>query len=279
VEAYVRQTLEHAREIGNPRALALCLHALGAVLQLMGRWPESVEAFTESVRISRSLNSEFGDVLGDQRLAQIETAIGLFDQAKARLEKALALARSSSSPMVKAHSLGRVYSSLALSRFEAGDLAEATRFLARGFATQKVVGECAGCDVLLYPAAVPIYLAHGETELAADACRKAEETAGAFRSRSWVSTSRYLNGLFAAAQQDWHAAALQFSEAVESFELLGQPFELARALEGLALVHSHLPDASNASRSDLVQRAVSIYTDLGAPFRAEQARRRLSASS
>jgi tetratricopeptide (TPR) repeat protein len=180
---------------------------------------------------------------------------------------------------VRAHSLGRVYSSLALSRYEAGDLAEATRFLARGFATQKVVGECAGCDVLLYPAAVPIYLAHGELDLAAEACRKAEETAGAFRSRSWVSTSRYLNGLFAAAQEDWHAAELQFAEAGESFEQLGQPYEHARALEGLALARKHISGASGPSPSALVQQAVETYTKLGAPFRAEQTKRLLTSPS
>lgn len=266
--------------MGNPRAHALCLHALGAVLSLQGRWPESVTALGESVQISRSFSGVFGDVLGEQRIAQIETAIGLFDQAKARLEKALALARNSSSPMVRAHSLGRIYSSLAINRYEAGDLSEATRFLARGFSTQQVVGECAGCDVLLYPAAVPIYLAHNDLDLAAEACSKAEETAGAFRSRSWVAVSRDLNGLLASARADWQAARLHFREAADTFEALGQPYEMARALEGLALALTKSPAATGESNpADVLNRAIETYTSLGAPYRAEKAKSSLTTLS
>jgi tetratricopeptide (TPR) repeat protein len=271
VEQYVRQTLERAREVGNPRAQSLCLHALGAVLQLLGRWPESVASLTESVRLSRSFDGEFGEVLGEQRLAQIETAVGLFEQARSRLDRALTLARASSSPIVRAHSLGRVYSSFALSRYEAGDLEEAARFLARGFATQQVVGKCAGCDVLLYPAAIPIYLALGDLDLAAEAGRKAEETAGAFRSRSWIATSRYLNGLLAAAQEVWSAAELDFEEATTTFEHLGQPYEMARALEGLALARSRSRGSAQPSPHELLERASDTYRALGAPYRASKA--------
>ena len=242
------------------------------MLHLQGRWPESVGALTESIQICRSFGGEFGDVLGEQRLGQMETALGLFDQAKARLEKALNLARGSNSPMVRAHSLGRVYSTLALSRYEAGDLTEATRYLGRGFATQRVVGECAGCDVTLYPVAVPIYIAHGDLDLAQEICGKAEAAAGAFRSRAWFGTSRYLNGLLAAAREEWERACLQLGEAVEIFEDLEQPYELARAQEELAIAKSRSRDTSAPTPQDLLSAAVRTYTALGAPYRAERAK-------
>lgn len=272
MEDYVRETLQRAREVGNPRAIALCLSALGAVLQLQGQWRESVSALTESVNLCRTFNGEFGDVIGEQRLGQIESAVGLFDQAKSRLERALKLAMRSSSPMVKAHSLGRVYSALALSRFEAGDLTEATRYLARGFATQKVVGDCAGCDVTLYPAAVPIYIAHGDLRMADEVCGKAEATAGAFRSHAWFGTSRYLSGLLAAAHEEWDLACFRFGEAMAIFEDLKQPYDLARVQQELAIARSRSGDTSGPAPSELLDAACKTYLDLGAPYRAEVAR-------
>jgi tetratricopeptide (TPR) repeat protein len=170
--------------------------------------------------------------------------------------------------MVKAHSLGRVYSSLALSRYEAGDLTEATRYLGRGFATQRVVGECAGCDVTLYPSAVPIYIALGDLDMAEEICGKAEAAAGAFRSRAWFGTSRYLNGLLASARNEWERAYAQLSEAVAIFDELQQPYELARAQQELAIAKIRLNDDSVPSPSELLTLAIDSYTALGAPYRA-----------
>ncbi|HWO72736.1 MAG TPA: hypothetical protein VNN21_04190 [Dehalococcoidia bacterium] len=275
MESLVRRTLEQAQRVGSLRALALCHHALGAVLQLAGRWPESVRALNESISLCQQFGGTFGEVLGAQRLAQIETAVGLYEPAYRRLAAALEKARASDSPMVKAHSLGRIYASLSLNRYEAGVLTEATRYLARGFATQRVVGECAGCDVLLYPAAVPIYIAHGDLELAEESCRKAEETAGAFASRSWLATARYLVGLLALARGLSQAAADHFEEAASLFEAVGQPYEQARCLEGLAQARGRATDRTEAAR-ELVERAAAIYLSLGAPVRAEKARSILS---
>lgn len=267
----MRETLARAERVGGSRALALCHHALGAVLQLRGHWPESVKAFNRSIALCRDFGGAFGEVLGEQRLAQIETAVGLYEQAHKRLLAALETARTSDSPMVKAHSLGRIYSSLALNRYEAGELAEATRFLARGFATQRVVGDCAGCDVLLYPAAVPIYIAHGDLDLAEESCRKAEETARAFGSRSWLATARYLLGLLALARRDAEAAAFHFQEAAAQFEDLGQPYEQGLALERLAEALQLAPAPVSAAEGALA-RAVALYRELGAVGRAQKAR-------
>jgi tetratricopeptide (TPR) repeat protein len=177
--------------------------------------------------------------------------------------------------MVRAHSLGRLYATLALNRYEAGDLAAATRYLARGVATQQVVGECAGCDALLYPVAVPVYIAHGDLALAEQACRKAEEVASAFRSRSWVATARYLLGLLASAQGDDASAVLHLEQAAAIFEELGQPYETARTLEVLAVALKRHP-AGNADRARAVlAKAAGQYTALGAEA---QARRVLATS-
>jgi tetratricopeptide (TPR) repeat protein len=177
-------------------------------------------------------------VIGEQRLAQVETARGDYEPARERLERVLSMARRSREPMVRAHSLGRILATLAENRLEAGDLAAATRHVARGYAIREQVGECAGCDVLLYPAAVRVYLAHGDLELAAAACRSAADVATAFSSTAWVASARYLQGLLDVAHGHQDAAATRLREAASMFADLGQPYEEARACEALAAVVS-----------------------------------------
>lgn len=267
MEAFVRETLEEARKVGNPRAVALCHNALGSVLHLRGRWLEAARSLKASVELCQSFDGTLGLVLGEQRLAQIESAVGLFEVADRRLQDALAAARASDSNMVRAHSLGRLYATLALNSYEWGELAAATRYMRRGMAVQREVGECAGCDVLLYPAAVPISIARGALDEADEACRRAERIASAFRSRSWVATARYLAGMLAGAHGDWRSAAALSEEAVEMFDELGHPYDLARALEQLAQVHAHL---HGKAPEELVARTAALYRDVGASFRAER---------
>ena len=270
MEALVRETMAQAEEVGNPRALALCHHALGAVLQLRGRWLDSARAFHESARLCREFDGTFGLVLGEQRVAQMESAVGLTSEADQRLNEALRLARRSDSAMVRAHSLGRIYATLALNSHEGGDQRGAARYLARGLAVQREVGECAGCDVLLYPSAVPIQIAQGELEQAAVSCQKAEETARAFRSQSWVAMARYLVGLLAKAHEDWTTARVRFKEAAEIFGELGQPYEQAKALEELAGTRLAVtPDDGEAGA--LASQAAARYREVGAMAKADRA--------
>lgn len=255
----MRETLARAEEVGSPRALALCHHALGAVLYLIGRWDESRAALQRSIEMTRSFGGTFGEVIGEQRLAQLETARGEFGPARERLERVQRIARASKDPMVRAHGLGRVLSTLSLTEYLSGNLHAATRHVARGFATQRVVGDCAGCDVLLYPAAVPVYLALGDIGMAEDAAHKADEIAGAFRSQAWVGSARYLLGLVAAAGGERELARERFEDALARFEQVRQPLEVARVSLALAQV---LDDAGRADA--LRARARELLQHLGA---------------
>ncbi len=188
----------------------------------------------------------------------METAQGRYEPARERLERVLRVARRSDEPMVRAHSLGRILATLAVNRLEAGDLAAATRHVARGQALREQIGECAGCDVLLYPAAVPVYIAHGDLDLAAASCRSAEEVATAFSSTAWVASARYLQGLLDAAQGHHDAATGRLRQAVAMFEALGQPYETAQGLEALARV------VDGGEPALLREQARRLYADLGA---------------
>lgn len=277
MEQFVRRALAQAEEVGNPRALALCYNALGAVQYLLGRWLESVDFLQRSIELARSVRSTFGEVIGLQRLGLVETGLGRHEAAYEHLCHALTLALNSDSAMVRYHGTGRVLIALARNRFEAGDLALATEYLARGFAAQQEAGQCLTCDVLLYPVAVPLYIALDDLTLAEQACRKAEETATAFRSQAWVATARYLRGLFTIARSDWHVAVDCLQEALERFEALPQPYDVARSLEALADVATKAsPSLPHLSPPELRQRALEVYLRLGAQPDVERLSRPLA---
>lgn len=254
--------------MGNRRARALCAHALGAVKYLLGEWQEGSAALQQSIELNRSFGGTFGEVLGLQQLALLETGLGRYAEAYRRLLDALTIARASDNAVVRMHSMTRLFGTLARNRLEAGDVPSATDYLAQGFAAQQEAGECLSCDVLLYPAAVPIYLALGDLAQAEYACGKAEAAATAFRSRAWIATARYLRGWLAVAHAEWSLAANCFQDALDMFVALQQPYDTARSLDGLATVAAQaVATLSHLDPEALQRRATGIYATLGAQRR------------
>jgi tetratricopeptide (TPR) repeat protein len=232
---------------------------------LVGRWAESAEALARSIELAQAVGGVFGTVLGSQRLGLLETGQGRYEQAHVRLVEALAQAHESHSPMVRGHGIGRVLATLAYNRLEAGDLARAADYLAQGFAMQRKAGDCPSCDVLLYPAAVPIFLALGDLEQAEAACSKAEETALSFSSRAWAATARYLRGVLSAAAGEHVGAVAALRAALGMFEALQQTYEVARTLTALAEVAEACRTvAEDLNPVTLRQRAAELYDQLGA---------------
>ena len=228
-----------------------------------GRWAEAERALRRSIELARSFGGTFGEVIGAHRLGLVETAQGRYDAAHERLREALGMARQTDNTMVRAHSVGRILTALARTRYEAGDLPLATEYLALGVAAPQEVGECPGCDVLLYPAAVPIYVALGDHGQAEAACRKAEETGQKYDSPAWVADARYARGLLSLAQESWDTAREALEDALKRYEALGQPYDAARTLEALARLAERAPkDGLDAAA--LRARAVATYEELGA---------------
>lgn len=271
----MREALVRATDVGARRAMGLCLHALGAVQFLLGEWDAAASALARSIDLARSSGGAFGEVLGEQRLGLLETAQGRYLDARERLQRALDNAQRSHNPLVLGHGLGRVLATLARNRFEAGDYTGAADYLAQGFAVKQQVGECASCDVLLYHAAVPIYLALGDLTRAEHACQKADEVSRAFSSRAWIAAARYLRGLFDARRGAWSGAVGALESARDLYAALDQPYDLARCLEALAhLAHHTEIDPLGLDADELREQALVIYRNLG----AEGDRRRLEAN-
>ena len=70
------ESMEKTVEVGSVRGESLCLHALGAVDHLLGNWEEAAKNLDLSVELARKVGSTFGEVLGIQRAATIQTALG-----------------------------------------------------------------------------------------------------------------------------------------------------------------------------------------------------------
>ena len=269
--------LEKAREVGSQRGLSLCYHALGAVQYLMGKWQESMASYQQSIDLGREVGGLFGVVLGSQRLALLETRLGLYEQAYKRLLEALEAVKSSDNGLVRLHSMTRILGTLAQNRLEAGDVAQAVGYLAQGWEVQQAGGECVPCDVALYPAAVPVYLAIGDWEGAAWAAKKAEETATNFGSQAWSATAVYVRGLLAKATGDWAEATRCFHQSLEFFEALEQPYETALSREGFSDASSQAdpmlpPDLARS----LLEQVASVYGRLGATSDEQRARAKLA---
>ncbi|MEX0761017.1 MAG: hypothetical protein WD333_01065 [Dehalococcoidia bacterium] len=260
------RALARAQEVGNRRAESLCYHALGAVQYLRGEWSGSREAFNQSVSLAWDVGATFGVVLGEQRLALLETGLGRLDEARERLLRVLDIARNSDNMMVQVHSFTRVLSTLCLNRLEAGDLAGATDYLAQGLASQQETGECIPCDALLYPAAVPVYIGLGDMDRAKWACARAEDTAATFGSLAWSAVTSHLRGILASASGDSESAALNLRRALEQFQELEQPYDVASTLEALGdLAGSPAKEQSgDVDSRDCFERALETYRMLGA---------------
>ncbi len=267
---FVVESLEQAEEVGSIRAQSLCEHALGAVNYLIGEWDTAEDALEASVDKARDVGSTFGEVLGQQRKAIIETATGRLSDAHERLSEVLKIATASDVPMVKVHSMTRLYGALAQNRLDAGDIRAAQRYISRGFRIQNAVGRCVPCDVLMYPAAVPLYVSIGDLEKADWACSQLEEAANGFGSRAWIAQARYLRGMLLGEFQEWDRSKTVLREALAIYEELDQPYETAQAKQTLGEVILRAGRAkSDPDPEQLLREALDLYEQLGAIPRKE----------
>jgi tetratricopeptide (TPR) repeat protein len=87
---------------------------------------------------------------------------------------------------------------------------------------------------LAYSAAISTRLAQGRLAEAEQFCRRLEEAAENYASRTWIAMARQSRGELAAAQGDLDRAIMCYTEAGEAFSAAGNQYEAARCLEALA---------------------------------------------
>jgi tetratricopeptide (TPR) repeat protein len=231
VKQTVMTTQEQARRMKAPRAIALCQCFMGALDFQAGRWPEAEAALRDSIQVHREIAAASGEALACQRLGVLLTARGQLDEGLAILEEGVAAAERA---LLRAHCLARLYASMTRNRLAAAEVEAADHYLALGLAMGERHGNCATCDSLLYPAAISTRLAQGRFAEAEQFCRRLEESAGRYASRTWIAMARQSRGELAAAQGDLDRAIECYAEAEGAFSEAGNPYEAARCLEAVA---------------------------------------------
>ena len=263
VERSVTEALAQAEAAGDLRAMAVCEHALGSLHFVVGRWHDSRDELARSVRLARAVGASQAAIIGEQRLGLLETAVGQAADGRRRLERVLAEAQDADSLITHHHSRTRLLAALARLHLQAGALDDARASVDEAFAAQRDLGGCVSCDALLYPTAVPVYLATGAIDRASQASGQADTTAGAFGSRAWVAAADHARGLLLAAQGEGARADASLSAAASTFEGLGQPYDLARTLSALAFVRGRTPRLRDDA-GVLRRRASELYRTIGA---------------
>jgi predicted negative regulator of RcsB-dependent stress response len=257
----VNSTVEQARRMGAPRAIALCQCFNGALEFQAGHWAQAEAALRESIRLYRQIGAAGGEALACQRLGVLLTARGQVDDALAILEEGVIAAQRA---LLRAHCLTRLYAAMARNRLLAGDLTAADHTLSLGLAMSERHGHCSTCDSLLLPAAISVRIAQDDLTAAEDACRQLDAAAARYGSRTWVAMARQARGELWAARGDLEEALACYTQAQSDFQSSGFDYEAARCLAAGAEVRlrRQMPGDVEVARTAQIE-AQQIFHKLG----------------
>lgn len=258
----VSATQEQAQRMNAPRAIALCQCFNGALEFQAGHWAEAEAALRQSIDLHRELGAASGEALARQRLGVLQTARGQLTEAMTSFEEGVVVAERA---VMRAHCLTRLYASMTRNRLAAGDVEAADQYLALGLAMGERHGNCATCDSLLLPAAVSTRLAQENFADAEQFCRRLEEAAEKYASRTWIAMARQSRGELAAAQGDLDRAIDCYAEAGRAFSEAGNQYEAARCLAVMASVRQARGAADDLALAQAaLLEAQQIFERLGA---------------
>lgn len=243
-----------------PRAIALCECFNGALEFQAGNWTRAEESLRKSISLYREIGAASGEALARQRLGVVLTARGQLDEALAILDEGTLVAERA---VMRAHCLARLYATIARNRLEAGDLTAADDALYQGLEMSKRHGNCTTCDALLYPVAVSVRVAQGQLGEATEFCRRLEQAAAEYGSRTWVAMARQVQGELAAARGEHDEALKAFDEAIRNFRQAAFAYEAARCLSAAAEVRRQRAAPGDREKAaEARQEAERIYEAL-----------------
>jgi predicted negative regulator of RcsB-dependent stress response len=210
----VDTTLQQARRMGAPRAIALCQNFNGALEYQIGRWTEAEVALREAIQLFRQINAADGEALSCQRLGILQTNQGQLEEGLTTLEDGIIAAKHAK---LRAHIQGRLYAAIARNRLLADDLSAADHALSLGQTMVESHGHCPLCESLLLPVAVSIRIAQNDLLAAEEFCRQLEEATARYGSLTWLALAAQARAELAAVQGDTAAAIAHYSQAQAKF--------------------------------------------------------------
>jgi DNA-binding SARP family transcriptional activator len=261
IRGSVDRTLEQARRMNAPRAVALCESFAGTLDFQGGKWDEAQAQLERAIERFRQVGSASGEALSLQRLAVLLTARGELEASRALLDDGIVVGGRAA---MRSHCLTRLHATLARNRLAAGDRDGARTSLEEGLAEAARHGNCATCSALLLPEAVRVALAWDDVRGADASARKLEDVAARFDSRAWTAMAEHARARVHAARGDTQKALDGFERARVAYQEVGAPYDAARCM----VAQSRLVASAKGKRKDAVGRAAELADEARRIFAA-----------
>jgi DNA-binding SARP family transcriptional activator len=229
--AQVNQTvLDLARRMGDRAAEAQARNDLGVVWRLLGRYPEAIAHYRESLAISRELGDRYGEGASLNNLAVIHERQGRHDEAVACLRASLAIDRE----LGDRHGQSTSLNNLSYVYLQLGRNDQALTGARESLAIYQELGDRHGCARALNNLA-EVHERLGRYEEALACLRETLAIQRELGDRPGQAESLSSLGLVYRRQRRHDDALICQSEGLAIYQELGDPHEQARCLQELGV--------------------------------------------
>jgi DNA-binding SARP family transcriptional activator len=214
---------EAATSAGSTRALALAALIQGETELLAGQLEQAEATLKHAVELHREADTNSGESLSLERLAEVSNALGQRSKARKLLERAQHLAEGDP---LGSHLLVKIQGALIEA---AGDpsaaatvAAESERILARS-------DVCDQCSMSMRVAASIAFSRAGDVSSARRHLDEAARISEMWEGGTWPAAVHEARGHLELAEGHEGEGAVAFTEAAAQFERAGRPFDAARS--------------------------------------------------
>ena len=254
-----------ASAAGDETSRVMLLWTLGMLEWLAGDWPRALAYANAAHELTNLTQSQHGRAWVGRVKGLVEADLGLVDQARASAEETIAASRLPFYVISSLGVLGRV-------EFVLGNFEAAGAYL-RELPARLLDSGTFHPTAPLWPDTIETLITLGELDRANAYLVTYEAHAERLQSRWAVAAGARCRGLFAAAHHDYALGVRACERAVAELEAAEYPLELARALLTLGTVRRQAMQRSSARTA--LERALTIFDELGAPLWADKARTEL----
>jgi tetratricopeptide (TPR) repeat protein len=279
-ERFMKNALDHRRELGDARSIALSHNNIGIVFQETGRFAEALDAFNEALLVRREIQDQPGIAQTLNNLGTIHQDNGDHEQAVLLYGEALEVARNVGDRMRQAV----ILTNLGESHYRLQRPTEAIRVLKQAEDISSTLGDRILEGEILRGLAKAHMLVH-DISPAREYIAKSVQLFEQARSKPFLGVALRTLGEIGAAGGwggDGHDHAKgAFERALRLFEELGNEIEVARTCEAYAKFLEQDPQTRTdpikaheimtlRSRADEIQRRLKQSEEGLPPLEGEQ---------
>jgi DNA-binding CsgD family transcriptional regulator len=261
---------EQARARGDESAAPVLLAYIALADYLLGRWPDAAQVAEESHELALQTGQRAHQALAISERALVHASLGREAEARADAERALALAGERGMVVARIHSAW----ALGLLELSLDRPLEAVRHLSPLRERLLAAGVAEPGAIRFLPDEIEALLALGRPDAAGPMLDWLDQRGRSLRRASASAAAGRCRGLLQAARGDDEAALAAFANALAEHDRTFMPFEHARTLLALGMVHRRAKRRSAAR--DALGEALAAFEQLGAALWAQRARMELS---